>query len=135
LLVELADLQRLASQPAASPAAHVALEQALGRFLRTWRPRLAAHFDREEHLATPGVANQVPPERWMCESFRHERETFDALMDLLRDGHEWLVRHEDGAEREVGAALDDLSSLWEQHVRRVDVVGPRLSGVGGGEDA
>ncbi|HSG00694.1 MAG TPA: hemerythrin domain-containing protein [Vicinamibacterales bacterium] len=127
-LTELADLQRLVARPASSRAAHSQLVLALDRFLETWRPRLAAHFDHEESLARTGVADPFPPEQWMPESFRRERETFDALLDLLRDGHGWLVGHEDGAEREIGAALDDLSSLWEQHVRRVDVIGPLLSG-------
>jgi hypothetical protein len=123
---QLADLQRLASQPATPGPAHSQLERALGRFLDVWGPRLTAHLDTEERLVTPGVLKALPVETWTRDTFRRERETFDALLDLLREGRGWLERHEAGAEREVAAALDDLSSLWGRHVRRVDVIGPLL---------
>jgi hypothetical protein len=125
-LTELADLQRLASQPTTPGSAHSQLEWALGRFLDAWGPRLTTHLDTEERLVTPGVVHALPAETWTRETFRRERETFDALMALLRDGHGWLEHGEPGAESEVAAALDDLSSLWHRHVRRIDVIGPLL---------
>jgi hypothetical protein len=134
-LSKLSALQRLASEPAATAGAHDRLERALGRFLATWCPRLTAHFDREERLVTPGVGGALADGAWTCETFRRERETFEALLDLLRDGHGWLERHEDGAEREVASALDDLSSVWGRHVRRIDVLGPLLSASEGPADA
>lgn len=88
---------------------------------------MAAHLDVEGRLVTPKVVDSLPAETWTLDTFRRERETFGALLDLLREGRTWLERHEPGAEREIAAALDDLSSLWGQHVRRVDVIGPLLS--------
>jgi len=134
-LTELADLQRLASQPSVATDTHGHLERALGRFLHTWRPKLAAHFDREERLVTSDASGVSPGSAWTCDTFRRERETFEALLDLLTEGHGWLERHEDGAEREVAAALDDLSSVWGLHVRRIDVLGPLLSKPEGARDA
>jgi len=120
------DLQRLAASPAS--AAHQQLQQALHRFLDTWGPRLSAHLDLEERLVTPSVIHALPIETWTFDTFGRERETFDALLDLLREGSTWLDQDEPGAEREIAAALDDLSLLWTRHVRRVDVIRPLLSG-------
>ncbi len=75
-----------------------------------------------------GEAGERLPEAWSPDAFERERETFEALFDLLRDGRSWLERHEPGAEEEVAGALDDLALLWSQHVRRVDVIGPLLAG-------
>ena len=124
---EVGDLRRLAAHAPADGPAHDDLERALGRFLAEWGPRLRAHLDVEERLVTPGVVQALPAGTWTRDTFRRERETFETLLDLLRDGRAWLERHEPGAEREIVAALDDLSSLWGRHVRRVDVIGPALS--------
>ncbi len=129
------DLQRLAAEPASVSAAHTRLEKALERFLEVWGPRLNAHLEVEARLVNPGVVHALPSETWTLDTFRRERETFDALLDLLRDGRTWLQHHEPGAEREIAATLDDLSSLWGQHVRRVDVIGPLLSHQEGAPDA
>ncbi len=129
------DLQRLAAAPMAASAAHARLQQALRRFLDEWGPRLRAHLELEERLVTPAVVHALPAETWTLHTFRHERETFDALLDLLRDGSAWLDRHEPGADREIAAALDDLALLWGQHVRRVDVIGPALASHEGTRDA
>ena len=124
-------LQRLATAPASVTSSHRRLQRALDRFLAVWGPRLAAHLDVEGRLVTPKVVDSLPAETWTLDTFRRERETFGALLDLLREGRTWLERHEPGAEREIAAALDDLSSLWGQHVRRVDVIGPLLSSLEG----
>lgn len=127
----LTGLRRLAASPAAATASHERLERALDRFLRVWAPRLGAHLDVERRLVTPRVVGSLPAETWTLDTFQRERETFDALFDLLRDGRGWLERHEPGAEHEVAATLDDLSSLWGQHVRRLDVIGPLLASLEG----
>ena len=63
-LTELADLQRLTSQPPTPGSAHSQLGRALGRFLDTWGPRLTTHLDTEERLVTPGVVHALPVETW-----------------------------------------------------------------------
>ena len=90
------------------------LPAALDEFLDDWGPRLTAHIETEERLLGT------------LESFGHERETFDAVLDLLHQGRERLKRGESDAEGEVAAALRDLSSLWDVHVRRVNLLGPLL---------
>jgi len=119
-------LHRLAApEPPARPSPS-RLQGALEKFLQTWGPRLGAHLDLEMRVLA-GEAGERLPEAWSPDSFQRERETFETLFDLLRDGRAWLDRHEPGAEQEIAAALDDLALLWSQHIRRVDVIGPLLS--------
>jgi hypothetical protein len=125
LQTRLTSLRRIAA-PGPSAAASARLHRAIGRFLADWGPRLRGHLDQEARLVTPGVVRSLPAETWTRETFTHEQETIDAVMDLLRDGCAWLERGEPGAEREIAAALDDLLSLWSQHVRRLDVLAPLL---------
>lgn len=114
---DLARLVDLARSTPRAPAARQYLCQALDAFLSAWGARLLAHVAAEEHLGGT------------LEAFRHERESFADVLDLLRQGREWLVQLEPGAEAEVAAALSDLHSLWAAHVRRAEVLAPLFTNV------
>lgn len=123
----LARIELLARSTPRTPAARQHLRRALATFLGDWLPRLLAHLASEERLVTPRLAGSLPAETGTLEAFHHEHEMFTALLDLLRQGCDWLARREPGAEAEVTAALTDLLSLWTAHVRRVEVLVPLLT--------
>ena len=120
----LARLEKLAD--ASEQRTLARLPAALDEFLDDWGPRLTAHIETEERLVAPRLAGSLPSETGTLEAFRHERSTFGAVLDLLQQSRERLQNGESEAEGEVAAALRDLSSLWDVHVRRVDLLGPLL---------
>lgn len=99
----------------------------LDDFLSRWGPRLLKHLELEARMVGPRVGGSFPDETGTLETFEREREDFAELLRLLGDGRDWLDRQEPGAEAEIAAVVRDLSSLWEKHVRRVDVLAPLLA--------
>lgn len=124
---ELARLTHLARGTARSAPARQALARALDAFLHDWGTRLPDHVTTEAGLVDPQVADSLPPGTGTLDAFQQERESVEAILDLLRQSLGWLRQLEPGAEAEVAAALTDLQSLWASHIRRADLLAPLLT--------
>jgi hypothetical protein len=122
----LATLQRLIEASDEGSPDPDRLQDGLDDFLAHWGPRLEAHLEAESRLVAPAQGS-VADETGVLDTFRREGEHFSALLQLLNDGRGWLAAREPGAEAGIAAVVRDLSSLWGQHLRRVDVIAPLLS--------